>query len=155
MGSLAAEKNGFLIEIYGDWWDIDASSDKKTAHIFVSHEIGPISSGLLYSHQKIQGGLVNPNIWEDLRVASLYFRVKFGKVGAVLRYDRGFDKNPAVLRQSYVYFPSDTSFHFVLAGIEYNPTEKVYISPNVEVVKSDNPSFRPTLISRITLFFEF
>ena len=90
-----------------------------------------------------------------MRLAGVFFRARFNGFGLVLRYDRSFDKNSSVLRQNYVYFPSDTSFHFGLVALEYYPAKNVIVSPNFEVIRSDDATLRPTVISRLTLFYRF
>lgn len=157
MLSLAVEPiEGLTFEVYGDWWDRPASKDKRTGHVFLAYKKEYRGFGVSYTHQQTQGGFSNPDKWSNLRIASVYFRMKFmEKFGVVLRYDRSFDKNSNVLSQSYVYFPSDTSFHFILAAFEFSPVKDVFISPNVEVVKSDDSNLKPTVISRFTVFYKF
>lgn len=143
-------------EVYGDWWDIPALKDKRTAHIFLAYKNDYMGFGVSYTQQQTQGGYSNPDKWSNLRIASAYFRVKFmERFEVVLRYDRSFDKNRGVLSQNYVYFPSDTSFHFILSALEFSPVKDVFLSPNVEIVKSDKSNLKPTVISRFTVFYKF
>jgi len=157
MASLSIKPySDFVIEIYGDWWDRDSSKDKILGHIFLGYDGKDLGFGVLYAQQRIQGGLGDPNRWDNIRVAGVFLRSKFmDNFGLVLRYDRSLDKNRDVLRQNYVYFPSDTSFHFGLVALEYYPAKNIIVSPNVEVIKSDQPNVKPTVISRLTLFYRF
>ncbi len=157
MLSLAIEPmEGLTFEVYGDWWDRLGEKDKRTGHVFLAYKNEYMGFGASYTQQQTQGGHSNPDKWSNLRIASVYLRVKFmGNFGVVLRYDRSFDKNGNVLSQSYVYFPSDTSFHFILAAFEFSPVKNVFLSPNVEVVKSDDSNLKPTVISRFTVFYKF
>ena len=145
-----------VFEVYGDWWDIDGSKDKMLGHIFAGYDNKDLGFGIIYAQQRIQGGLEKPSTWNNIRLAGVFLRARFmEKFGFVIRYDRSFDKNSAVLRQNYIYFPSDTSFHFGLVAFEYYPAKNVTLSPNVEVIKSDDSDLKPTIISRFTLFYKF
>ncbi len=145
-----------VFELYGDWWDRDSSKDKILGHIFIGYDNKNIGFGVLYAQQGTQGGLINPNKWDIFRVASVFLRLNFmEKFGFVLRYDRSLDKNRDVLRQNYVYFPSDTTFHFGLVALEYYPSKNVTVSPNLEIIRSNDPNLRITAISRLTLFYRF
>ncbi|MEO0163958.1 MAG: hypothetical protein ABIL51_05765 [candidate division WOR-3 bacterium] len=157
MLSLAVEGiKGLTFEVYGDWWDIPGEKDKRTGHVFLAYKNDNMGFGVSYTRQQTQGGYSNPEKWSNLRIAGIYFRAKFmEKFGLVLRYDRSFDKNRNVLNQSYIYFPSDTSFHFILASFEFSPVKNVFLSPNVEIVKSDDSNLKSTVISRFTVFYKF
>jgi hypothetical protein len=168
IGEQDAKKKGYaalrfrpgnlVFEAYGDYEDRVDSGDRMTYHGLAGYKTDALRAGVQYVRQ------IRKETGEDveLRILSGWLAKEFSEQWwAFARVDRNFDENPGGDDIAYIPFSEIAANTFVVAGLDYWPTENVGFSPNVEVVVYDDPDdtalAKPDtdVIPRLTFHFTF
>ena len=148
---------GFTLELYGDWNGLPGDNDRSTAQVFAAYENGRGRAGLLLAHQTRRVDVAND---VDLQTGSIFVAARVAeRVNVFARADRMFDPNPDGGKISYIPFDPTAKSTFLLAGVDFVPSEGVHLIPNIEVVVYDENGTGITpdtdVIPRVTFFYKF
>ena len=158
MLSLSARlKNGFIIEVYGDYADKKEHTDAYMLQGFVAYKAEMFRIGFQYSNQWIQQ--VNSDN-KELGVLSGFVTGNISECfSLLLRGDRVFDQVPKADGIAYLPLDPYSKFTLLIFGVDFHPIKNVKLIPNIEFAKYDenNNGFAPDndLFGRLTFFWSF
>ena len=146
-----------VFELYGDFEDRPASTDRTTFGAFAGFKAKKGRFGLQYFTQDrdVAGGAT-----QTLSVGSAFGVVELApKYNLILRYDRSFDGNPEADKIPYLVLAKNFEFDLALVGVEYKLAKKISLTPNVEFVTYRDTSGVAApdddVFGKLTLFFQF
>jgi hypothetical protein len=139
----------WTIDLIADYEVLPGDTDRRTLQGFVGFASDVLRWGLQYSHQDRQ---------EDsgIELASAYVIAGTGsRSNVVLRVDRLFE--PSAKGEDIDYLPFDPSAEatMLIAGFEYRPADRYYVTPNVVVKRydEDETGQRPGIDVHLRLSF--
>jgi hypothetical protein len=143
----------WTIDLYTDHEQLTGPTDRTTLQAFVAYQSDRLTWGAQYSHQDRE---------EDptLEVASAFARGRVGeKTRLVGRIDRLIKPSPKGDNISYLPFDPSAPATTLFAGVEFQPSPHLFVTPNAVVTYYDrnDEGVRPEtdLHLRLTLFINF
>ena len=162
--ALRFRPGNLVFEAYADYEDrvstdpASSNGDRMTYHGLAGYKTDALRAGVQYVRQ--ERNETGDDV--ELRILSGWVAKEFGEQWwAFARVDRNFDENPGGDDIAYIPFSEIAANTFVVAGLDFWPTENVGFSPNVEVVLYDDPDDtaleKPDtdVIPRLTFHFTF
>ena len=143
----------WIIDFYTDHEWLSGPTDRTTIQAFVGYKTDTLSWGAQYSHQDRE---------EDptLELASAFVRSRIGeKTRLVGRIDRLIKPSPRGNNISYLPFDPSAPATMFIAGLEFQTSPHVFITPNTVLTRYDrnDEGVRPRtdFHLRLTLFINF
>ena len=123
MLSLSARlKNGFMVEVYGDYADQEGHTDTYMLQGFVAYKAEKLVAGFQYSNQWIQQVDAGDR---SLRVLSGFITADLSNYfNLLLRLDKTLDANPKADGVAYIPFDPNSKFTLVILPFKSSPGGK-------------------------------
>jgi hypothetical protein len=142
----------WTFDFYGDYEALPGSTDRRTLQGFVGFESDALRGGLQYSNQDRQDD-------PPVELASVFLAAPWGTRSLILRLDRLFEPSPRGDDIDYLPFDPSARATMLIAGLEFRPAARYYVTPNVVVKRygHDATGQRPDsdVQLRLTLFIDF
>ncbi len=143
----------WTVDLFADYEVLPGPTDRRTLQGFVGFESNTLRWGLQYSHQDRQDD-------PPVELASGFLVARSGsRSNVILRVDRLFE--PSAKGDDIDYLPFDPSAKatMLIAGLEFRPADRYFVTPNVVVKRydEDDAGQRPDtdLHLRLTFFLDF
>jgi hypothetical protein len=154
MGALTWQPSPkWTIDLYTDFEQLNGPTDRTTVQAFVGYQSDSLRWGAQYSHQDREEE-------PTLELASAFVRGRVGENKTLVgRVDRVMQPSPKGNNISYLPFDPTAPATMFIAGLEFQASPHLFITPNTVVTYYDlnDEGVRPKtdIYLRLTLFVNF
>ena len=144
---------GWILDFYGDFEGFPGPADRTTLQGFAAYQAEEFTWGIQYSNQDREEEA-------PVELASTFIRSRLAeKITLIGRVDRLFEPSPRAENISYLPYDATAKATTLFAGIEFQTTRHLYVTPNIVFTRYDknDEGYRPEsdLHLRLTLFIDF
>ncbi len=132
------------LEVYGDYYE----NNTITIQPFISYNYRLFDIGVIYAFQQSEK--------DTLSFLSSYLTIKPTKnLSLILRYDKSFQENKSVSKESYLVLDPDSAFSYILVGLSYKIFDNFYVAPIFDLVVYDDSNISDERLFRFVFYYKF